>query len=93
MGRSDVLHGSLDLPLPYAEQKLPISAMDVSVKRVVGGWQVWAGQRMMRDLGDSDQVHGVVEPPVPALVEPMPDSRSGGRFDRGGAVVAGEAIT
>lgn len=43
-----------DVPLPYPEQKVPMSALDVQVKRVVGGWQVWAGQRMVRDLGDSE---------------------------------------
>ncbi len=43
-----------EVPLPQAEQKAPVSAMDVSVKRVVGGWQVWAGQRVLRDLGDNE---------------------------------------
>jgi hypothetical protein len=42
------------MPLPQPEQKIPLSAMDVSVKRVVGGWQVWAGQKVLRDLGDNE---------------------------------------
>jgi hypothetical protein len=43
-----------EAPLPQPEQKTPLSTPDVQVKRVVGGWQVWAGQRMMRDLGDNE---------------------------------------
>jgi hypothetical protein len=33
---------------------MALSAMDVQVKRAVGGWQVWAGQRVLRDLGDNE---------------------------------------
>lgn len=40
--------------LPQAEQKAAISAMDVSVRRVVGGWEVWAGQRVLRNCGDRE---------------------------------------
>ncbi|QJW96649.1 hypothetical protein [Frigoriglobus tundricola] len=43
-----------EVPLPQPEQKTAFSAMDVSVKRVVGGWQVWAGQRVLRDVGDNE---------------------------------------
>lgn len=43
-----------EIPLPQPEQKMPLSSLDVQVKRVVGGWQVWAGQKMMRDLGDNE---------------------------------------
>ena len=43
-----------EIPLPQAEQKLTMSAMDVSVKRVVGGWEVWAGQKVLRNTGDSE---------------------------------------
>jgi hypothetical protein len=43
-----------EIPLPHPEQKTPISSLDMQVKRVVGGWQVWAGQKMLRDLGDSE---------------------------------------
>jgi len=43
-----------EVPLPQPEQKTSFSAMDVSVKRVVGGWQVWAGQRVLRDVGDNE---------------------------------------
>ena len=44
----------VEIPLPQTEQKVPLSSLDVQVKRVVGGWQVWAGQRMVRDLGDNE---------------------------------------
>jgi hypothetical protein len=40
--------------LPYQEQKVPLSAMDVSVKRAFGAWEVWAGQRQLRSFGDSE---------------------------------------
>lgn len=43
-----------EIPLPHPEQKVPLSAADVSVKRVVGGWQVWAGQKMIRDTGENE---------------------------------------
>ncbi len=43
-----------EAPLPLPEQKVPLSALDVTVKRAVGGWQVWAGQKMLRDLGDNE---------------------------------------
>jgi hypothetical protein len=43
-----------EVPLPFPEQKLPLSAQDVAVKRVVGGWEVWAGQRVLRNTGDSE---------------------------------------
>jgi hypothetical protein len=33
---------------------MSFSSMDVSVKRVIGGWQVWAGQRVLRDVGDNE---------------------------------------
>ena len=40
--------------LPQQEQKLAMSAMDVSVKRVMGGWEVWAGQKVLRNTGDNE---------------------------------------
>lgn len=43
-----------EMALPYPEQKFTISALDVSVKRVVGGWEVWAGQKMLRNTGDNE---------------------------------------
>ncbi len=45
-----------EIPLPHAEQKLALSAMDVSVKRVVGGWEVWAGQKVLRNTGDNEGI-------------------------------------
>ena len=54
--------------------------------------EVDAAGSVVAYLGDGDEVHGVVEPTVPTLVEPVPNPRSRGRFDRGGAVVGGEAI-
>jgi hypothetical protein len=41
------------VPLPFREEKFAISALDVTVKRATGAWQVWAGQRMLRDTGDA----------------------------------------
>jgi hypothetical protein len=43
-----------EIPLPQQEQKAPLSAMDVQVKRVIGGWQVCAGQKVIRDLGENE---------------------------------------
>jgi hypothetical protein len=43
-----------EAPLPQPEQRMALSAMDVQVKRVVGGWQVWAGQKVLRDLGENE---------------------------------------
>ncbi len=43
-----------EITLPHPEQKMPLSSLDVQVKRVSGGWQVWAGQKVMRDLGDNE---------------------------------------
>jgi hypothetical protein len=40
--------------LPYPEQKVPLSALDVSVKRTLGGWEVWTGQHQLRSFGDSE---------------------------------------
>lgn len=33
---------------------MQLNVLDVQVKRVVGGWQVWAGQKMLRDIGDNE---------------------------------------
>ena len=43
-----------EVPLPQRENKIAINAGDVSLKRVAGGWQLWAGQRMLRDFGDRE---------------------------------------
>ena len=40
--------------MPHPEQKMPLSALDVRATRVLGGWQVWAGQKVLRDLGDNE---------------------------------------
>lgn len=40
-------------PLPFREEKFAVNALDVTVKRASGAWQVWAGQRMLRDTGDT----------------------------------------
>jgi hypothetical protein len=52
--RPDATGPAAEVPLPQPEQKMALGAMDVQVKRVVGGWQVWAGQRVLRDLGDNE---------------------------------------
>ncbi len=46
--------GPAELPLPQAERKIPISAMDVQAKRVEGGWEVWAGTRQLRNVGNNE---------------------------------------
>lgn len=43
-----------EVPLPGPENKFPLSAGDVSLKRVVGGWQLWVGQKLLRDFGDRE---------------------------------------
>jgi len=44
-----------DLPLPMKENLIPIIAQDISLKRVAGGaWQLWMGQKMLRDFGAGD---------------------------------------
>lgn len=44
----------LEVTLPHPENKVAVSAMDVSLKRVSGGWQLWAGQKLLRDFGDRE---------------------------------------
>jgi hypothetical protein len=44
----------LELPLPQPENKFALNPNDVTVKRVGGSWQLWAGQRMLRDFGDRE---------------------------------------
>jgi hypothetical protein len=43
-----------EIPLPQPENKVAIKAGDVSLKRVQGGWQLWAGQKVLRDFGDRE---------------------------------------
>lgn len=43
-----------EVPLPQRENKFEINSGDVRLKRVGGGWQLWAGQRMLRDFGDHE---------------------------------------
>ncbi|AMV28737.1 hypothetical protein VT84_30305 [Gemmata sp. SH-PL17] len=43
-----------ELPLPQQERKIAMRATDVAVKRVVGGWEVWAGQHVLRNTGDNE---------------------------------------
>jgi hypothetical protein len=42
------------IPLPQPENKFAINAADVSLKRVAGAWQLWHGQKMLRDFGDNE---------------------------------------
>lgn len=46
--------GAAEVLLPYAEQKTPLNVMDVQVKRAPGTWQVWASQKMLREVGDNE---------------------------------------
>lgn len=43
-----------DVPLPYPEDKVPLDGSRVTLKRDSGSWQVWAGLRMFRDLGNNE---------------------------------------
>jgi hypothetical protein len=43
-----------EIPLPQPERKFALRAADVSVKRVRGAWQLWAGQKVLRDFGDNE---------------------------------------
>lgn len=43
-----------DIPLPYTEDKFPIDTGTVMMKRVGANWQVWAGQRVLKDLGPNE---------------------------------------
>jgi hypothetical protein len=43
-----------EIPLPQPENKITINASDIALKRVSGTWQVWSGQRMLRDFGDNE---------------------------------------
>jgi hypothetical protein len=45
-----------ELPLPYPEQKLEVSARDIQVRKVYGGWEVWAGHKQLRSFGDNETV-------------------------------------
>jgi hypothetical protein len=41
--------------LPHKEDKIAINAADISLKRIAGGaWQLWMGQKMLRDFGVGD---------------------------------------
>jgi hypothetical protein len=44
-----------EIPLPQPENKFALNAADVSLKRAVGGWQLWEGQKQLRDFGDREQ--------------------------------------
>ncbi len=43
-----------EVPLPQPENKIPLNARDVSLKRVSGGWQIWGGFKMLRDFGEHE---------------------------------------
>jgi len=43
-----------EVPLPQRENRFPIDSGNVRLKRVGGGWQLWADQRMLRDFGDHE---------------------------------------
>lgn len=43
-----------EIPLPQPENKMPLNAAEVSLKRVSGGWQLWHGQKVLRDFGDHE---------------------------------------
>lgn len=41
-----------EITLPQPENKIPLQARDISLKRAHTGWQIWAGQRVLRDFGN-----------------------------------------
>ncbi|MBY0514815.1 MAG: hypothetical protein K2P78_12990 [Gemmataceae bacterium] len=43
-----------DLPLPFPEERFAIDANAVMLKRVGASWQVWAGPRVLKDLGPNE---------------------------------------
>jgi hypothetical protein len=44
-----------EVVLPYPEDKFPLDSATVTMKRINGSWQVWAGQRLLRDLGNDER--------------------------------------
>jgi hypothetical protein len=44
-----------EAPFPQPENKFTLNAADVTVKRLAGSWQLWAGQKMLRDFGNGDK--------------------------------------
>jgi len=43
-----------EVPLPHPENKIPLNARDITLKRVSGGWQLWGGFKLLRDFGDHE---------------------------------------
>lgn len=43
-----------EVPFPSPENKISIKAADLSLKRVAGTWQLWAGQQMLRNFGERE---------------------------------------
>jgi hypothetical protein len=43
-----------EIPLPQPENKVAVRAADISLKRTYGGWQLWAGQKVLRDFGERE---------------------------------------
>ena len=44
----------VEVPLPHPETKSAIDTGSITLKRVRGGWQAWAGQRLLRDFADDE---------------------------------------
>jgi hypothetical protein len=50
-----------ELPLPFPEQKFGIDPGNVTMKRIGANWQIWAGQRVLRDVAnDEDAAKDIV---------------------------------
>jgi hypothetical protein len=43
-----------EISLPQPEKKFAMSSGDISVRRLNGSWQLWVGQRLLRDFGDKE---------------------------------------
>lgn len=43
-----------EITLPRPENKISLRSGDISIKRLNNHWQLWVGQRMLRDFGDRE---------------------------------------
>ena len=52
--RANPIAAAQEFPLPQKENKVEMRAADVSLKRVSGAWQLWHGQKVLRDFGNNE---------------------------------------
>jgi hypothetical protein len=53
-GRANSLAQAQEISLPKPENKFAFNVGDVSLKQLRDGWQLWLGQRVLRDFGDRE---------------------------------------